>query len=70
MRNELKSLLHTKEDREYPKMDSGNRILHWDPLQKLICENDNCKCCGSEFNMTEKTIGIATQVQLVCKNKN
>ena len=48
--------------------DSGNRIVHWDSLKSLVSSNAVCKLCGSEIAMSEKTIGVATQVSLCCRN--
>jgi len=50
--------------------DTGNRVVHWDSLKKLVGDNTSCKSCGSEIKLTETTVGIATEVQLVCTNKN
>ena len=49
--------------------DYGNRLLHWDSLKKLVCSNTRCSRCGSEVTLQEKTVGIATQVGLTCKNQ-
>ena len=53
----------------YARQDSGNRIIHWDSLKSLISCNTVCKVCGSDVNIGETTIGIATQVVMTCKNK-
>ena len=52
------------------KKESGNRILHWNSLASLVTENLVCRICGSEVKFTEKTVGVATEVSLCCKNKN
>ena len=58
-----------KGQNEYIQKDSGNRLLHWDSLKKLICSNVHCLKCGSEVNLYEDTIGNAIQVGLTCKNQ-
>ena len=40
--------------------DTGNRVVHWESLKKLVCDNTSCKSCGSAINLTETTVGIAT----------
>ena len=58
-----------REENKYIRKDSGNRLLHWDSLKNLICSNVHCSRCGSEVNLHENTIGIATQVGLTCRNQ-
>ena len=59
-----------REQNNYTKRDSGNRIIHWDSLQSIICTNTICSQCGSNVYLNELTTGIATQVKLTCQNKN
>ena len=68
MRRELKDLFKKDTNRKYmPSCDSGNHIVHWDSVKNLISENCICKFCGSELDLMETTVGIATEVHLVCK---
>ena len=59
-----------RERNDYIKRDSGNRIIHWDSLQDMICTNSVCRQCGSNVYLDEFTTGLATQVRLTCQNKN
>ena len=70
MQKEL-SLLNKKE-RQYPCLpqDSGNRLVHWDSLKEMFSDNLVCRHCGSDVYINETTVGIATQVGLICKNRN
>ena len=67
---EVKSLNMNIKDREFSKKDSGNRIIHWDSMKSLVCSNLCCNRCGSGVKLNEKTVGIATQVGIVCNNSN
>ena len=64
---ELKGLSTKPRIREYVPRDSGNRIIHWSSMKNLICSNANCKKCGGGLDLTETTVGIATEVTLYCK---
>ena len=71
MQWELKGLsMNERQKQTYVPKDSGNRVVHWDSLQRLVCENTKCKSCGHDVKLSETTVGIATQIQLVCKNVN
>ena len=43
---------------EYMPKDSGNRLLHWDSLKKLVRSNTRCSRCGSEVTLQEKTLEL------------
>ena len=58
-----------RKDEHATKKDSGNRIVHWDSLENLICCNTKCARCGCEVCLKESTIGIATSIRLTCTNK-
>ena len=64
---ELKGLSEKDQKRNYVPRDSGNRIIHWNSMKSLICGNAVCKKCFGDLNLTETTVGIATEVTLHCK---
>jgi len=71
MAKELLGLTNVRRKRpQHTCKDSGNRIVHWDSLKSLISSNMVCKMCGSDVNIGEKTVGIATQVVATCKNRH
>ena len=68
MQRELKNLHAVARERTYLSNDSGNRLVHWNSLRDLICQNTKCKCCGGDIDLCESTVGIATAIQLKCKS--
>ena len=70
LKRELEQLNCEKKERRCEMHDSGNRIVHWDSLKSILTSNLVCKQCGHDICVTENTIGIATEVQLGCKNRH
>ena len=67
---EIKGLKPNKgREREYSTKDSGNRLVHWDSLRSLLCSNLCCNKCGASVKLCKRTVGIATQVEVICTNK-
>ena len=70
LKRELLGLGQGVREKRYTPMESGNRIIHWGSLQKMVCENTQCKFCGAPVDLLEHTNGVSTEVQLLCRNKN
>ena len=66
---ELKGLSNeARYEKPYVRAESGNRLVDWDSLRRLIVENTKCKNCGGEVDLSETTIGISTVVSLSCRH--
>ena len=50
-----------------PKISSGNRLLELRSLEDLIQQNTRCKICAGTLLLKEKTLGIATRLELNCR---
>ena len=57
-------------NKELLPKDSGNQILHWDSLQKLIETNIKCSHCDSTVSFDESAVEITMPTKLTCKNKS
>ena len=69
LQREIRSLnTTTAKVRDSRARDSGNRIIHWDSLKTIIDYNLCCKVCGGDICLADTTTGIATEINLSCKN--
>ena len=68
MSKELRMLDGSVKEREQKGTgtDSGNRLVHWDSMEKMISDNCVCKSCGGGLRLFESTVGVATEVALKC----
>jgi len=53
-----------------PNKTSGNRIIDFDSLSHIITNSCCCNHCGSAMKVREKTVGIATCVEVSCTDMN
>ena len=56
----------TDDPQANPKISSGNRLLELRSLEELIKNNTRCKICAGTLLLKEKTLGIATRLELNC----
>ena len=60
----------TDDPQANPKISSGNRLLELRSLEDLIQQNTRCKICAGTLLLKEKTLGIATRLELNCRKCN
>ena len=72
MRRELKGLKVFERKKEIKNVpvddDTGNRLLHWQSLKKIVCENTSCKFCGGDIDLVDETVGIVSEIFLSCRS--